>query len=1542
MTRKFSICSVFCVIASMFLFAGCFGGDVKTFNISGKVVYNDTPIEGVTVVSDSAGETQTDEKGQFAFSGLMNATVLEFSADGYVFENSKVVIYKEVSNLIIKAEKTYMLTGRVVSNGVGVAGAKVEVKGLVNLSVTTDSQGNFEVEVAGQTQIKTTKDGFVFEDKIVTIDSPKVVISGTTNITATVIGLDDGVTPVLRVGEEEMLLANGVYTSQNVKLGSVITPILAGYHFEPTSHTVLMENEQISFTAYKLYTLSGTTVSGTTSVNGVDILVNGEKRATSNDLGEFSIQNLWGENIISYSHSILKFVNCKVDNTTSQITANGVFNVGGNIICDEQEIAGVRVALKRYLSNGNGGFEWTDIAEIKPVSTDENGDFAFNNVMLGDKLLFTTDDYKIEDYLIDDMSNIQIFAQKYFTATITVTENGAPLENAVITRENQADLLTDARGIVEITQCLDSFTVTVSKEGYTSKNITITAQNNQSSVILDKYFDLNIAVHSGEIILNSANVWVNNTLYALNENGSLLVENCLKTVTVEVLQDKYNAMTIVATKDNCNLDFNLSYTVTGTVRNGDLDVDATVTATNLASEETTINTQNGAFSMMLFGENIITVTASGLDYETKNVTCESNLAFTTSYAISGSVIADNKPVVGAQVILINSAGQQTFDILESNTTGEFSFSNLQGEYILQVANTGDVNLQPKSHKVTKGGTYNFDANGYSVKGTVTCGGEPLSGVTLRAGDFTATTGADGTYSFALIRGDVTIVASKTGYTFSCATGDTEYNITPDDNGKSFDFTATYMGKGTLMCGNQSVANALVEIGEKSVTTDENGYFEISGLSGNNAITITKTGFTFVCPANVSEYVNLNITATFEVSGTAKTGTNALSGVTISNGNVSAVTNENGEFTLAGLVFGDSLTATLKGYKFNTITDLAYGNVLEFSATFNVSGVVKSAGSTVEGVVVTFNDSQETTDSMGRFSFAGLNQFGTMTFTKAGYEFASETIDGPKDIEVKASFSVKGKITIGNQPLSDVKVSCGKFSAFSNSDGEYALSGLIAKGDLTVEKEGFDFKGDTYFVSATTLDFTATYFVKFSVASGNADMGDAVVTLTNSTMGKVENQSAKNSFIVRGLVGEYTFMVSANNFDAQEVTVNSYKDFNVTLTYKVTLKLNSALENVKIFYSDSLVTDKETSFEGTTAVLSELVGKGSWRVEKENYRFTPNSGTFSLSKTQEISFEIVYSVEGYVKTENGIGVYGMKMSFGNLSTTTTDENGYYKLTNLVGSGTIKGILEADNCTTIEKRVDGVDKTGTFNISLANNDYAYWMFEKGYQNLRDSEFGYKIEMTKGNVDAGVGGQQNAYGLKMRDKNGIYLMENKNYGGVKFGIDPRVSLTAICYADNNVIKKMIRGGDVTMSGSKVNTNYSSATFSGTTRSAFLTDYGIDVKGMYPYDIKKSTVKNYNSLSLTSTSTGYTTTFSIDTSALGNYTKQMNALSGQTPSFESVSVTYTFDKKGNLLKTQMAEKYKVSVATINADMEETITTFTEEQANLPENIIDRSNFGN
>lgn len=1544
MKRKFSICSVLCVIASLFLFAGCFGGEVKTFDINGTVVYKDKPIVGVTVVSDSAGETQTDENGQFAFSGLMNATVLEFSADGYVFENSKVVIYKEVSDLVIKAEKTYILTGQVVSNGVGVAGARIETKGLVNLSVTTDSQGEFKVEIAGETQIITTKDGFVFENKIVTIDSPKVLISGTTNITATVLGVDEGDTPKLYVGNEEMTYLEGAYTSQNIKLGSVITPVLAGYHFEPTSHTVLMENEQISFTAYKLYNLSGITVSGATPVSDVDILVNGKKDTISNSAGEFSIQNLWGENIISYSHSILKFINCKVDNTSSQITANGVFNVSGNVLCDEIELSGIRVSLKRYTMNDSGEFEWTDVDEIKPISTDANGDFAFNNVMLGDKLIFTSDDYKIDDYIINETTNIQIFAQKYFTATITVTENGEPLTNAKIERANQPILLTNTQGIVEITQCLDSFTAQVSKDGYTSQNITITEKNNNANVSLDKYFDLQLTVHSGEIVLNSANVWINNTLYALNANGTLLVKNCTKTINIDVSLDKYNSMTAVATKNNCNIDFNLSYTITGIVKNGDLDVDATITATNVESKETTTNSQKGEFTLTLFGENTIKVLADGLEYSEQKVSCESNLTFTTSYTISGSVISDNKAVVGAQVILINSQQTQTFDIKESNITGEFSFSNLQGEYILRVENTGEINLQPKSHTVTKGGIYNFDANGYSVKGKITCGGEGVGGVTLRAGDFTATTGADGSYTFALIRGNVTITASKTGYSFSCATGDTEYEITPDDNDKSFDFTATYIIKGAIMCGNQAVSGAYIEIGGNiNATTDANGYFEIAGLSGTNPITIKKAGFVFEYPTIVSEYTNLNITATFEVGGTAKTGENALVGVTISNGNVSTITDENGEFTLAGLVFGDNLTATLKGYNFNTITDLVCDNELEFLATFDVSGVVKSAGSVVDEVVVTFGDLQKITDSMGRFSFTGLNQFGTMTFEKAGYEFANEIISGPRDIEVQASFSVKGKITIGGEPLSNVKVFCGSASAYTDNKGEYSLSGLTTKGDLSVEKEGFDFKGDTYFVGATTLDFTATYFVKFSVESKDADLGDVVVTLTNSTMGKIETQSERNSFIVRGLVGEYTFMVSANNFDAQEITVNTYKDFQITLSYTVTLKLNKALDGVKVFYSDNVVADKETTFDGTTAILSGLVGKGSWRVEKENYRFTPASGTFSLSKTQTISYEIVYSVSGYVKTVGGIGVYGMEMTFGSISSTTTDENGYYKLTNLVGSGTIKGVLKADNCTDIEKRVDNVSGAGTFNISIANNDYAYWMFEKGYQNLRDSKYGYKIEMTKGDVTPSTGGAQSAYGLKMRDKNGVYLVENKNYGSKVAGVDPRVSLTAICYSDNNVIKKMIKGDNVTKGdGAKVNTNYSSASFSSTTRSAVLSDYGIDIKGMYPYAISKSNVTNYSSLNLTSTSSVYTTTFNISTSALDNYKKQMNALSGQSPTFESVSVTYTFDKKGNLLKTHMVEKYYVTVVikvTINADMEETITTFTEEQAN--QNIINRNNFG-
>jgi uncharacterized repeat protein (TIGR01451 family) len=155
--------------------------------------------------------------------------------------------------------------------------------------------------------------------------------------------------------------------------------------------------------------------------------------------------------------------------------------------------------------------------------------------------------------------------------------------------------------------------------------------------------------------------------------------------------------------------------------------------------------------------------------------------------------------------------------------------------------------------------------------------------------------------------------------------------------------------GTLEDENgQPMVNATVQIGDKVVTTDANGYWEIPPMSkGNHTITISQDGNVLVSEEIVvgddgavieSEPVEEN---NYKASGTLldKEG-NPIAGVTIQIGDKTALTDATGNWEITGLPEGDDyiVTASKDGYIFGS-KDFAVGNDQNASISFKADSVL---------------------------------------------------------------------------------------------------------------------------------------------------------------------------------------------------------------------------------------------------------------------------------------------------------------------------------------------------------------------------------------------------------------------------------------------------------------------------------------------------------------------------------------------------------------------------------------------------------------------------
>ncbi len=1491
---SFSIFSILILFVSMFIFAGCGGSTPTSFSVSGVVMCGSTPVKNASVETDLGVTTTTDETGAFSISNLTTATILSFSASGYVFTESKVIVNKESSGIVVNAEQMYTLTGRVLSNNVGVAGAKIIVSGLVNLTVTSDSNGYFTApNIAGESHVSVEKDGMVFETKTATIDTNYIEFSGTTSITATVSGSDGA---VLEVNGAPMSFENGKYSASNIALGSIVTPKLDGYHFEPTQMTVSRENQNLEFTAYQLYSITGTAKSGEVGISGVNILVNGKVAGTSNANGEFVLNDLWGENNITYSHSIFKFTGEKVDGATA-LTAVGTFNFSGKIVSNG-------VALENVFVTYNN-----DI-----ILTNTLGEFTLNGVMLGDEITFSKDGFREITHTINATNSIILEMVEYYDATITITSDGEVLEGAKITLDG-VEYESNDRGQIVLNNLIKDYSATLTCDGYTSAEITISKQNSTINVALSKIFDVNITVHSGSTVLANASITYNGTSATTNELGEFSILNLTKPTEITVSFENYNSKTLTASKNNTTLDFDLDYTISGYVYNGALGVNGEIKAESGASAQIV----DGVYSITLKGADKIIPVVSGLNFTESETKGNDTVDFYASYSISGTLISEDVPVSNAIVTLFGGAEPQEYT---TKADGKYEFSGLAGVYTLLISDSQDTTLNPQYYLITCGGEYDFNANGYAVSGRVESGGIGVSGVTVFAGDNSTTTDVSGNFTFDLLIGETVISAFKEGYTF-----DDDIEVSDDTIGLVIN--ATYEVSGTVLSGTTPISDVLVTIGDKSTTTNSEGKFTLLGLIGNNELVLSKTGYSFT-NININGYFNEIIYTTFSISGSASVGERVMSGATISNGKNSTTTNELGEFTLSGVSIGETITATLDGYTFNTITVTEYGQEFVFSGTYEISGTVTSGGRVVANVLVQLGEFSTTTDALGRFTLKNVNVFGEMTFTLAGYNFSPVNVDEPKgSLDIMATFAVNGKITIGGVGLSGVTISSNGISTTTNTNGEYTLSGLSTSGLLTVEKYGYDFEGTKIFTGASTLDFTATYWVTVVVSSGSVQLNGIILTLENGRYEEMGN----GVFTVRGLVGENKIFADVNGYNTGEVVVTDHaENVAINMTYDVVLKINGAkLNNINISYSDEKGSYTDT-FSDIQYILRTLTGTGRFEISLDGYRFTPNTDSYSIPKTVEISYQAVYTVSGRVTTNNGVGVSNMEISFKDVST-TTDTDGNYTLTGLIGDGTLYATLSATNCDTVLKSAY-VSTSTTVNFTVSDSEYAWWLFQSGYQKLRDSETGYFSE-TKGSVrsvvDLGltqINVNQTVYSTKqMERKDGQtrYLTLNSNYG-TTFK-DTRVAVVGY-YDGNSLQYKHITGDSVNKpDGNGVVTgNFSGSWNTNLDLTGFKGTYGSEPTGLYIYNLTSA----YFNTTVSRSGDSLTFTVTVDNpsdSFVANYKIQMASLSGVDPSdvtFKSIALTYTYDLNGNLKSVYSNESYDVYYG-VNANTTSTLTeTFT------------------
>jgi len=372
-----------------------------------------------------------------------------------------------------------------------------------------------------------------------------------------------------------------------------------------------------------------------------------------------------------------------------------------------------------------------------------------------------------------------------------------------------------------------------------------------------------------------------------------------------------------------------------------------------------------------------------------------------SFTISGAVTSGGSPLSGV-----------TMNGLPGNPVtggdGTYSGTVTYGWSGTVTPQKTGYNFTPSSTpytNVTSNQTQNYTAalQTFTISGTVTSGGSPLSGVTMSGLPGSPVTGANGAYSATVDYGwSGTVTPQKTGYNFTPSS--TPYtNITSNQTQNYTAVLQTFTITGTVTSGGSPLSGVTMSgLPGNPVTGGDGTYSGTVTYGWSGTVTPQKTGYNFTPSStpytNVTSNQTQNYTAvlqTFTITGTVTSGGSPLSGVTMSGLPGNPVTG--GDGTYSGTVtYGWSGTVTPQktGYNFTppstVYTNVTSNQTQNYTAVlqaFTITGTVTWGGSPLSGVTMSGLPGSPVTGANGAYSATvDYGWSGTVTPQKTGYNF----------------------------------------------------------------------------------------------------------------------------------------------------------------------------------------------------------------------------------------------------------------------------------------------------------------------------------------------------------------------------------------------------------------------------------------------------------------------------------------------------------------------------------------------------------------------------
>ncbi len=1537
--------------------------EVPSYSFSGYVYADGQPIEGATI---NCGQTAvSDEQGHYSFDGIKNAVSVSVAKDGYLFDSKPIVVSSADSKVNFNGYKFFDKRGVVKNGDEVVEGVQILVESASGTYPTvSNANGEFYMpNLAGHVKLTATKDKFSFFTQSFSISKEdEVVVLGKSDISGK-INVDN------TCGSKEFILTcDGVEVEINddlsfcvpsVSFGSVLKLTSENYHVS-SSNVVIESVDDITFDCYRYYDISGQVSCGNVGLNGVEISTGREVVTSEN--GRFEIKNYYGDATLSCSLDGYNFESVEVSYTSPSAQINATTSVELSVGLDVgSDYEGISVKV------GNQTFD----------KCSRDGKFVLTNVQFGQTVEVLSSDYHVSKTLtIENRNALLVDLQKLYSVNIVAKCGDAFLNDVTLSVDNNSQVI-GASGVT--LNLFGSHTISFEKDGYVFlEDFEVNYYSNSVVAECFKLFDIMGTVRSGEKLINNAQIACGEDTCSSGVNGEFRVPNVYGEITLTVSKDGYNAKELSVNAENCNLDINLDYNVSGVIKCGNFAVADVKIETNGV---TAYSDTKGKFTLQgLSGDNKLTFSKETYTFADANVSAEATLKISGTYTIIGNVSTKEGAVSGLEIILLSKTGDMVTTTTDSD--GNYEFAHLSNEYTLCYGQT-NISLRPTQYTVKVGGSYNFSNTGFSFGGTVRCGDTLLSDVTLKIGDISAKTDENGVYSFPLVTVSGPIMLSKEGYTFV----DSGKNIDDSFDGKTdVDFSATYKVIVNVKSGKVALDGVDISVNGESVGTTKNGTLEVTGLSGaGNTIALNLNNYRFVGASSVDGYMVLDYMASFDVMASVFTGDISVSGVKCYVGGVlcESASTATGAI-IPNVKLGDVITFEKLGYKIETKTITSYVESIKVSASYTISGYVSNCNKPIKDVEVSIVGGKTTyTNVDGNFSFEDVVGSVELSFSKSGFGFENIVVSSADKVNVLSKYSISGKVKLNSGAgIGGVEVYVDGEKVTTTTltgslAGAFTINGLDKQVKLTFKKTGYEF-GDELDISEPTSDIEVygTYEISGYVKSGSEAISHATVFVGD--ISELTNQDG--SFTISGLSGDNLEVgVRIDGYDCNAVykRVSGYNSgVNFDLTYTVTLRINGDSSSVNITIageSEKTQTAYTADAKNKTIKLTGLKGKNTITISKDGYIITPSEiANINSERSEDITVKLLYSISGTVKVKDGTVVPNAIIVVGDKEY-QADSNGKYTITGLVGSHNLSAKLpfNGSNVSDITKAYGQINKAGTsYDIEFSNEAFYLGLLNNAYYNLdhlnsnNNGTRGYRIVGT-GDVIAKSSGVTSESAVDVHYKgyaNGIKVFENKNNGKpvtVLVNVDPNVSLLTV-YDKNegSIISKFIKGNSNVPNDNRNHVEYGNSDWDSWNNGsqigsveAYTSKFGIDMTTFSPYIIDLTTIKSATKVS----DTGDNYVFKLDmntTTSVTNYNILMGKMCTEKDmgSFSSIVLTVTISKTGYIKEMKMKELYTVvtnessGLANMTANVDGDITyafTIDENIGNFEYSIFDKDDKG-